>query len=68
MNILELSGKRYEVRAKCHDPQIKIDGEWVGVYGFINYLQDNQDWKAIEDLALYGQKHLKTPQNNERTA
>ena len=58
MNIIQLGGKRYEVRRTGDIREVKYNGEWILSDAFADILIANQDYQAVTELTSYGHNQL----------
>ena len=58
MNIIQLSGKRYEVRRTGDIREVKYNGKWILAADFADILIANQDYQAVMELTAYGHNQL----------
>ena len=59
MNIIELAGKRYQIRKTADgERQVKTEHGWINSGRMFDYLLNKGQTKAIEDLYNSGHKQL----------
>ena len=58
MNIIELSGNRYEVKGNGNYRSVKLDGEWITTEQFIDHLIENKETAQLAELCVFGHNKI----------
>lgn len=52
--IIELAGKRYEVRVMSGQRQVKAGEQWLSPTDFVDFLVNKKQWDQVCELAKFG--------------
>jgi hypothetical protein len=59
MNIIEISGKRYEVRKQNGKREVFVNRQWISDSDFVEYLIGSNQMDAFFDLVKLGLNTMK---------
>jgi hypothetical protein len=54
VKVIELCGKRYQVRDLQGTRQVKVEGEWIDNRTFVDWLRLTEQWDQLYELARIG--------------